>query len=163
MYDNGALVGTYGAISDPSNPSPADILRRVIISLSLASDPELSSIWPCYTGTEPPTPDSLITTYDVVGRDNGRIMQDGSRAQLYGVQVRVRSITHIAGYAKCREIAVALDTQVYDTIVQIASVNFIVHSVSRSSDVMALGKDVSSSKRSIFTLNVLIHTKQLQP
>lgn len=160
IYGDGSFTGTYGQVSEPATPSPADILRRVLIAIGIAGDPPIIT-WPCYTSNEPASPDNVITTYDVTGRDNGRLQIDGNRVQMYGVQIRVRSVTHTVGYAKTKEIATALDIQVYDTVVQIASINWLVHSVSRSSDVIAVGKDVSNSRRSIFTLNVLIHAKQL--
>jgi hypothetical protein len=73
-----------------------------------------------------------------------------------GVQVRVRAATHAAGFAKAEAVARALDEDVYDERVTVDGTAYLLHSVSRTADVFALGKDTPTSKRSVFTINALV-------
>jgi len=136
--------------------SPADILRYSLIALGLGADPTaVSPTWPIYVGAEPNVPDNVITLYDTEGRSDGRMNPTGERAEHHGIQVRVRAINHTTGYAKARAIAVALDESIVLTTVTISGTTYLIHAVSRTSDVIPLGKDVSTSKRSLFTINAL--------
>lgn len=138
--------------------SCADILRRVLIALDLGTDPtqypNVLGEWPVYVDNEPSDPDNVLTVYDTSGRDGGRTMYDGERQENHGFQVRIRSSDHKTGFTRARAIAVTLDRNVYDEVVTLDGTAYLVHAVSRTSDVIRLGK-APGSKRSLFTINAL--------
>jgi hypothetical protein len=133
--------------------SPADVIGQLLVALGLGTDPTAGGAWPVYVSDEPDSPDSCLTVFDTSARDRGRLMATGQRVEMHGFQVRVRSTTHPVGYTKARAVAVALDEDVYQTAVTLGGHVYMVHSVSRSSDVIPLGKELPRSERSIFTIN----------
>jgi hypothetical protein len=86
---------------------------------------------------------------------------DGERAEHHGVMVRVRSASHSSGWAKARAIAVAMDTDVYQEQVLIGSSTYLVHQISRTTDVLDLGAgEAPSSKRRVYTVNAVCSIRQ---
>lgn len=139
----------------------ADIIRHLIVDLGSGTLPTDGGDWPVYTANEPDTPDNCITTYNTTGTLQGRINQTGSHVEKYGVQIRVRGVNHAVGFAKGATIENKMDTEVYRDVVTIASSQYLVHAVSKSGTLIFAGKDSSSSKRFIFTLNLLVDVRQL--
>lgn len=133
--------------------SPATIISQLLVDLGLGTLPADSEAWPVYTSVEPNAPDNVITVFDTQGANAGRHMKTGERQEFHGIQVRVRSAEYPVGYAKAREIAVALDEEVYRTEVLVEFTTYLVHSISRSSDVLSLGKDSPRTARRLFTVN----------
>lgn len=131
-----------------------------MIALGLGTDPASNGPWPVYAAGEPDKPDSAITVYDTVGRQEGRTHVDGEAQEHHGVQVRVRSAAHTAGYAKARAVAVALDEDVLMNSVHIGAASYRVWAVARTGDVLSLGKESPDSKRSLFTINALVSLRQ---
>ena len=142
--------------------SPADVVRRVLIALGLGTDPSLSpqQSWPVFSDGEPDRPDSVITVYDTAGKRKGRTMTDGEVQEYHGIQIRIRSSAHSAGYLKARALAIALDGDVYQETVTIGSKTYLIHQLSRTSDVLRLGKESPVSKRCLFTINALAMVRQ---
>jgi len=132
--------------------SPADIIRQLLIDLSLGT---ASGTWPVYVSQEPDLPDNVITTFDTAGIHDGRHMPGGEVQEHNGVQIRVRSANHAAGYTKAQTIAATLDTSVKLTAVTANSVDYQVISISRRGSVIALSKNVPTSNRDVLTLNIL--------
>lgn len=148
--------------------SPADVLRHCLISLGYGVIPSVSAVWPIFCDSEPDKPDNCITLYNTQGKESGRTMTDGERQEFPGFQVRVRCVNPVDGFAKARAIAVALDEEVYDEGVTVnpdtgstTSENYLLHSVSRSSQVIPLGKETPTSKRNVFTVNGVFSLRQL--
>lgn len=135
--------------------SPADIIRRLLIQKSLGAAPPSTS-WPIYATNEPDSPDNVVTVYDTDGVGHGRTGPDRERQEHHGIQIRIRSTTPDGGYAKARAIAVACDSAIsYDTVV-IGAQTYQVQVVTRTGDVIPLGKEVAASKRSLFTINAIV-------
>lgn len=132
--------------------SPADVVSRVLRGLGRASDPALSTVWPSFVGGEPDTPDNVITVYDTTGRDFGREGVTSIRGEHYGVQVRVRSITHPAGWDRAREIAAALDRASYEKVT-IGARRYLLETFTRTNPIASLGEARSESPRRVFTIN----------
>ena len=147
--------------------SPADVVRNLLVDLGLGTTPSDAGSWPVYAAQEPNTPDSVITIYDTAGRKNGRTQVDGEVQEHHGIQIRVRDANHQDGYAKARAIAVALDEQVaaqgvvVDDIVGTGQTTYVVWNVSRTTDVLSLGKETPTSKRNLFTINAVAALRQL--
>lgn len=134
--------------------SPAHILRQLLIQLGQAGDVSDAgtATWPITVGSEAPTPDDVITSYDQAWIEDGRSMIDGETFHHYGCQLRVRSLSRTTGFAKAVELHRALDQDVYDELVTIDGVQYLVHSVSGTS-VLALGTEGGTSRRWLFTVN----------
>lgn len=140
--------------------SPADVLRHLLVELGQGVLPSVGGDWPIYVGAEPNTPDSVVTLYDTAGRDDGRVMSDGERQEHHGVQIRLRDPDHQSGYLKARAVALALDQDIAQSEQTIAGTTYTVHAVSRTTDVISLGKEVPKSKRNLFTINVVVALRQ---
>lgn len=140
--------------------SPADVIHQALVDLLLGVEPSDSPNmeWPVYVSSTPNLPDNLITITDTSARDNGRVMF-GDRQEMHGFQVLVRGVDHRTGYQKSRAIAVALDA-VYLRTVRIDGVDYLIHSVTRTTDVLALGTEVPASKRQLFSLNAVVTVRQ---
>lgn len=140
--------------------SPSDVLRKLLIDLGVGADPPATP-WPIYVGGEPPSPDNAVTIYDTAGADGGRAMFAGTLLGWVGVQVRVRSSDHPTGWTKADAIQTTLAESVYDERVTVGASTYLVHCLSKIGDVLAIGKESPTSKRSLFTFNALMSVKQL--
>ena len=140
--------------------SPAEIVQQLLVDLSLGTLPSVGGSWPIYQGREPSTPDKVITVYGTSGKLQGRLHPTGDQQIQHGFQVRVRATTHSVGQAKANAIAVALDQDVLRDIVTIGSNVYVVYAVTRTSDVIPLGKESPTSKRNLFTLNATVSLRQ---
>lgn len=150
-------TGTLGtAASSATGHSPADILRWVLVGLNLGTDPTVGGAWPIYAAGEPDQPDDCITTYDTTGTDDGRSMIDGEVFRNPGVQVRIRSTDHSTGWVKADAIFAALGQSIRNYYIVIGSTRYLVSCVTNIGNVIALGKETSSTKRSLFTINATI-------
>lgn len=140
--------------------SPADVIRYLLISLGLGTLPEDGAAWPIYCDQEPDRPDNCLTIYNTAGRDNGRVMINGERQEHHGFQVRIRAVTPVVGYPKARAIAVAMDQDVNRDSITIGYSEYLIHSISRTTDVFSLGEEVPASKRKIYTVNAVATLEQ---
>lgn len=145
--------------------SPASVVAWLLVALNQGTSPLNNPLqnWPVYSTNEPSSPDNCITVFDTSGRDDGRIMQTGNRSEHPGVQIRVRSNDAQQGYLKARAICVAVDTGFYDFAVTVNTNEYVVHGIYRSSNVLALGKNLPNDKRSVFTINATLDLKLVVP
>jgi len=141
--------------------SPASILRQALINLGLGTLPTSQSTWPIYYSHEANSPDDVITLYDTAGRVQGRVHKTGEMQLKHGVQVKVRSAKHKTGYTKAIAISNALDLSIANTIANLSSSQYIVYATTRHTDVIPLGKQADDTKRSLFTINLVMSLKQL--
>jgi len=139
--------------------SPADIIRQLLVDLSLGTEPSADGSWPIHSTQEPDQPDDCITVYDTEGTQDGRSMIDGERFIHFGFQVRVRHAKHETGYHKADDIAMALDKTVYQNTVTIGANTYLVHAVSRKSGPLALGREPGTG-RVLFTINAVASIRQ---
>lgn len=140
--------------------SPAEVVRQLLVDLSLGTLPSAGGSWPICATQELDSPDNAMTVYDTSGRLDGRTMTDGEQQEHYGFQVRVRSATHEAGHAKANAIAVALDQSVLLEVVTVETSVYLVQAVSRTTNVLPIGKETGLSKRSLFTINAVVSLRQ---
>lgn len=135
--------------------SPADVVSRLLPALGVGTLPSASGDWPVHCDLEPATPDEVITVYDTAGRPAGRAQPTGETLEVFGILIRLRSRTFPVGYAKAQEVTAALDAQYQDDVV-ISGITYYVHAVNRAGSINRLGKEVATSKRSLFTVNALV-------
>lgn len=138
--------------------SPAHVTAYLLELLELGSIG--GATWPVRVGKEPDTPDNCLTTYNTAGRDQGRLMRNGARKEMFGVMIRVRSSNEPDGAAKAYAIAEAIDL-VYQRYVTVDGTQYFVHSASRPSSVLANGEELGISKRRVFTVNILLNVRQV--
>ncbi len=135
--------------------SPADVIRQLLEDLGETTAPGSDLDWESFTSLEPDKPDKSVTVFDTEGVQNGRENIEGTRQEHHGIQVRVRSPGYGDGYTKARSIAVVLDESIDKNVVTISSTSYTVWAVTRTSDVIPLGK-APESKRSLFTINAIV-------
>jgi hypothetical protein len=150
-------------MSNSLRHSPADIVRQVLIDVGLGTDPDLVPLqaWPVYVGSEPTMPDDCITVYNTAGVVDGRSMPDGEILEHRGWQVRVRALDNPTGYQKMDDIRTYMSEVAVQVVTTIASIRYLVFCFAKFGDILDLGKDVPTSKRSLFTLNGLCPIRQL--
>lgn len=147
-------------MAGPLVHSPASIIRALLVSKGMGADPP-SLIWPIYDNADPATPDNIIFVMNEPGKSSGRVQVDGTVLEHHGISVHVRSTTPAIGYVKARQIAVVLDTEVYQDTVIIGSSTYFVHSATRTDDVLAEGKESPTSKRTLHAVNALVSLRQV--
>lgn len=150
----------------PLANSPADILAHLLADLDQGVVPMdgvtyANGDWPIYVAGEPSAPDDVVTLYDTTGRQQGRDMVFGQVFEHHGVQVRVRATDHEAAYVKCRELAVKMDTGIYQDGVTVGANRYVVQCVDRQSDCFSLGRNAPTDNRRLFTVNVMVVVRQL--
>ncbi len=138
---------------------PAAIIRQLLIDLGHGTIPSDGGAWPIAVGHMPDSPDSAIRVVDTTGRDFGREMIAGERAEHPGVQIMVRDADEAGGWAKAHAIAIGLDKDVAYAGVTIGAVGYTVYAVTRSSGPIALGKE-PGTKRDLFTINATVSLRQ---
>lgn len=143
------------------NRSPGYVLRQIMVDLGLGVFPPQKAVqgtWPIYHDGLPSSPDDVISVEDTDGHDDGRSMVDGTLFYHYGIQIIVRSQDGRTGWDKAEQIRQALAKQVYAHTVtlDLNSVNqqtYYVHCIAHIGQVISVGKESPTSKRSIHTLN----------
>lgn len=141
--------------------SPAEILTKCLIDLAVGTLPTTNGSWPIYYSHEPNTPDNAITVYDTTSKIDGRAMPTGEVYEHFGLLFRVRSARFQPGYVKAYTLATALSETIRQTEVVIDANTFLIHSVSRVSGPIHIGRETPGSVRELFTLNVIIALTQL--
>lgn len=149
--------------------SPARIIAELLIGSSHGTDPERtpSELWPIYTGNAPDRPDNLIKVTLTAGMDDGYTNPNSERQEKPGIQILVRSVNEEKGYYKAQTIAIFLD-EVQRTLVHISDIEdvgtgtmtYILHSIMRTSNVIAIGTDVPAGKRQLFTINAIVTLRE---
>jgi hypothetical protein len=145
--------------------SPAYILATYITDNAIASmtDPEDADTWPLYVSYMPDSPGSknnAAAFYDTSGDKDGRLIRDGEVIQHYGIQLMVRSVTHVVGWAKTEEIASALDV-LSNVTVTVGVYEYQFYNFTRTSPVISLGVEEGTKNRRLFTMNFIITIKRI--
>lgn len=135
--------------------SPAEILRSVLVTLGLGTDPSSNGNWPIYVRNEPNKPDNCITIYDTLGTDDGRSMIDGEVWHHEGLQIRVRSADYPTGWEKARTIKVAIAQSINFTATTVDSSHYTIYCCAKIGDILPIGNE-QTSKRELFTINCVV-------
>lgn len=145
----------------PLQHSAADVLAQALVDAGQLADSDTLQDWTARVGSEPDTPDNVVTLYDTVGKGNGRSMVGGQDFTLYGVQIRVRSRTHAAGWRRASDVGTWLGESLYQRQVTCGSVTYLIHCAASISEPTSLGKADPTSKRHLFTINLLVSYRAL--
>jgi hypothetical protein len=153
-------------MSGPLTHSPADVLRRLLISLGHGTAPSADGLWPIYTGTLPDSPDSALLITDTAGISQGRFQNDGETQESHGIQILVRDGKSTDGFEKARAVGVALDESIRLNSVTLAdntgtgNSTYLVYMAGTRSGPFAIGQEKPGSKRHLFTINALMKLRQ---
>ena len=139
--------------------SPADVLRKLLVSLGHGTMPSAAGSWPVSVAQEPDDPDDDMTLYDEIGRKDGRAMASGEVYEHHGVQLQLRAAKFTDGYTKVSGVVGALDQDVEAAGVTIDTSTYVVYAVSRTGTINYLGHE-PESRRHIWTVNLLVSIRQ---
>lgn len=149
-----------GALNDDS----AAIIRKLLVNLTVATNPDVGGSWPAYYSHLPNTPDNAICVYETGGIVEGRTHTDGQTQEQYGFQVMVRSLGGTPaevdlGRAQLKAISDALDA-VRRATVYLPLTNspgmfskYLVHAVTRKSSLLSLGRESPTTTRRRYSGN----------
>lgn len=143
-------------MSGALNHSPAQIIRELILDLSLGTS---GSPWRVYYATLPDNPDKAIGILGSGGQHQGRDMVSGKVYERYGFQVTVRG-DYLSAHNKANDIAVDFDQSVSHTIVEMDSRRYRILSISRTGSINPIGRD-ETSRRHLFTINATAAIRQI--
>lgn len=138
--------------------SPAQVIRRLLIQLTLAPD-SLTAVWAPFTAFLPDAPDTAMVVYDTAGTQDGRIMRTGEKIEHPGIQIRFRSSNYPAAWEKAKAVADALDALPVGTIVAMVptSETWRVQNVSRTGAILTAGiEEEGDRKRHNLTINAIL-------
>lgn len=147
--------------------SPAEVIARLLVELGNGVDPDdysqsgSATQWPIYDANEPDLPDNCITVFDTSPVSDGRSMIDGETFDHFGIQIKIRSKDHRTGWTKANLLHESISKSVYQESITISGVAYLVHCISRISNVLVLGKSDEKTNRRMFTLNALVSLKQV--
>lgn len=141
--------------------SPSHIVRQLFVELGGGSAFNAGQPWPVFDSVEPATPDQVITVYDTPGRSDGRSMIDGELFEHFGIQVRVRSKEHEAGWVKAEALRTMMAITAYEEAIHVSSAFYLVHCFAGIGQVLPLGREVGVSARKLFTINAVVSIRQL--
>lgn len=146
--------------------SVANVVAQLLVDLDHCTAPASDGSWPVYATREPDRPDDCVTVYNTTGIIGGRDTPTNERAEYNGFQVRIRGNDHETAYAKALAIALAFDSSVSKKTVTVSdrtgtgTSQYTVWSIKRTSDVLSLGAETPTSRRSVFTLNATISLRE---
>lgn len=146
-------------------PHPAsDVVVSLLVHLGVGANADVHPLgdWPVYANKEPDDPDEVIWVVVTAGRSHGRLQPTGQAPRHYGFQVTVRAADTMTGWAKADEIQRELAEQVYNEVVVVGSISYLVQCVSNIGDVIPLGSPPSARGREMFTINALLCARQTE-
>lgn len=138
--------------------SPAEVLRKWLVSQGLALDPPTAD-WSCYVAGMPETPDKALCVYETSGILQGRIQRTGETIEHFGIQIRVRAATYQTGWVKARAICDAFDA-LQNAQVTLDTHTYKINAVTRKSSILHIGPE-QNNKRERFTINFLATIREL--
>jgi len=143
---------------------PSEIIRRLLITLSQGSLPTDNLASPIYIENEPDNPDNIISVFTTASVLQGRDQNSGEMNEFYGFQILIRNADLNNGWEKAKQIQNALDSVINRNTVTIldttgtANSSYLVHSITRTSGILVLGKEGSGggrTDRNLFTINAI--------
>lgn len=138
--------------------SPARILAAYLVAQSLATAHDSGSAWACFDNFMPDdeaVSDSAIAVYDTGGAQSGRQVSNGDPIEFPAVQVRIRSLSDDAAWAKAKAIAAAMNALTSGSV-SLGGSDYTLRSVSQQSPVLPLGRERGPRRRVSLTINYLV-------
>lgn len=136
----------------------AEIIGQYLVDEGLAVDADALADWQVFIGTMPDCGDGVrdnaLAIYDISGARDGRIMRSGQVIVHPGLQIRVRSTTYSAGWAKTEAIADLIDATDRQKTVTLGTSTYRLDNLSRLTGILPGGREPGARRRDIFTLNI---------
>jgi hypothetical protein len=133
--------------------SPAQIFAKMLQDFEWFSDPMLERDWPVFISSLPEFAKPLAVVYDTAPIKDGRL-SNGENIFHYGIQLRIRCMTHQEGWDKLQTVCAEMEVQ--QTEVELDGVIYIINNVSQSSSVLPLGTGGDAKRRYEFTVNFMV-------
>lgn len=139
------------------NHSPGEVIRQMLVDLSLGTLPESVSSWPTYYSflPEDKNTNNLLCVYDTAAVMQGRTF-DGETQKFFGFQIAIKSNTLSDGRNKGRAILDAIDTDTHNLEVELEGSTYLLHSVDQTGDLIYAGMENPTTRRRLFTINGLV-------
>lgn len=143
----------------PSNTilnSPAYILASYLIENGIAdvTHPDSNDDWPLFVSRTPNKPTNCCVIYDTTPNKDLRYMS-GQVIEHYGLQMKVRSNSHIEGWVKLETLNKMID-EINNDVIIVNDIEYLIQNVSRNSGVISLGAEEDAPERRLFTSNYLM-------
>lgn len=138
--------------------SPAKVLQYFLVGQLVGSLPEDNDDWPIYCGQVPDAGDSIMAVLNTTSKLEGRLQYTGETQQHYGVQIIVRAPSSPAGWTKANTLMSVLDLATLEAVT-VSSTPYTLYSISHNGAI-AVGKDVGSSRRYLFTVNAMVALRE---
>lgn len=137
--------------------SPAEVIHQLLIDLDLGVFSGDSGDWQAFVSFLPEEPHDAICVFDTAGVLDGRVMATGEKIVHPGIQIRIRGIDYRQTYKQAHDIALALDIQRRISVAVSSAGIYVVHNISRTSDIVPLGVEmVGDLRRYNFTINAIV-------
>ncbi len=136
--------------------STADVIRWALINNLLGTDPADAGSWPIHVNVLPDDPSNVIVVNDTVGKIEAYIQTNGEVVDYPGIQVIVRSDTEQVGLTKIYSIANEIDTIFKNSTLTISGSTYTIHTITRTTNILALGYENPQTKRNLFSTNAIV-------
>ncbi len=148
-------------MSGTLNHLPSDIIRQLLIDLSLGTDGVLTN-WPIYSTASPNEPSDIIVVNQTESKQQGRLMNSGTIVEFYGINFSVRSEDVVLAGDKAQDIAFAMDETVDRDVVSMTSPTntYQIEATTRVSAPLPIGKE-EEGRREQFSINIIVSMFQL--
>ncbi len=149
-------------MSGTLNHLPSDIIRQLLIDLSLGTDGDLND-WPIYSTASPNEPSDIIVVNQTESKQQGRLMNSGTIVEFYGINFSVRSEDVVLAGDKAQDIAFAMDETVDRNVVSMTSPTntYQIEATTRVSAPLPIGKEQPEGRRELFSINIIVSMFQL--
>lgn len=142
--------------------SPAYIVSRFLIAQSHLIEPNASGDWPVFVGAIPDSkeaPHDAVSATDTTPLKDGRWM-GGSPLFHPGFQLMVRASAYQDGWTKAAALAKAL-SGITETAVSVEESTYVMHAITQTTGVTAIGQEQGSKRRFLFTVNFLATIREV--
>ena len=138
-------------------------MANVLVAVGEAADPtpDPKPDWAGIFATELSAPDNALTVYATTAQQDGREMVTGAGLHHEGIMIRVRGVTSRICYAKAQSVWHTLNESIYQRVVTIDAVPYLVWGFSKVKKPNELGKESPSSARFLATINALVSLRAL--
>jgi len=143
---------------------PSEIIRRLLITLNQGTLPTDNLASPIFIENDPDSPDNIVSVFTTASVLQGRDQNSGEMNEFFGFQIMIRNADPLNGWEKAKNILDTIDSVVNQDIVSVADTtgtatsSYLVHSITRTSGILSLGKEGTTggrTDRNLFTINAI--------
>ena len=141
--------------------SPADIIRKLLVDLGHATNPEDNGAWPAFVNYSRDMADNSMVVHDTDPITHGRHQIDGETQLHYGIQVSIRAEDDPTCFRKANDITEAFDKDVLRDTVSVGDTTgtgtstYAVQAIHHSG-VINVGREAEATARRVKTINAFV-------